>query len=132
MNSHDRIGYDLGLRQEWNMYAPRPKTIHGWLIVPAELADGSQVDLLTGKQASQDKPADIGAYMGNDHWRRYLSNLFDDRNPETLRTYADYMTRRWNNDHPQKQHVQSISILFMRENTTDSLPPQREVLYFSS
>jgi Vitamin K-dependent gamma-carboxylase len=132
MNDHDVIGYNLGLRQEWNMYAPRPRTIHGWLIVPADLADGTQVDLITGQQVSTTKPCDIGAYMGDDHWRRYLSNLFDDRDPQALRIYADYLIHRWNRDHLNEQGVQSVSIIFMREDTDDQSNPQREVLYFSS
>jgi hypothetical protein len=132
MNRHDVIGYNLGLRQEWNMYAPRPKTIHGWLIVPADLADGTRVDLITGKQVSTTKPRDIGVYMGDDHWRRYLSNLFDERDPETLRTYADYLIHQWNKNHLNEQGVQSVSIIFIREDTDDKSNPQQEVLYFSS
>ena len=132
MNSHDRIGYDLGLRQEWNMYAPGPKTIHGWIIAPADLADGSQIDAITEAPVSRNKPDDIGAYMGDDHWRRYLSNIFEEPDPKTLQIFADYLISKWNDHHFKAQRVQSISIIFMWQNTNEISNPQEEVLYFSS
>jgi hypothetical protein len=70
MDRNDRFGGLMGLRQQWNMYAPRPRTIHGWLIVPTDLADGTEVDLFTAQSVSWDKPNDIGAYFGDDRWRR--------------------------------------------------------------
>ena len=38
-----------GLDQEWNMFAPVPASSDGWMIAPAKLADGTAIDLFTGK-----------------------------------------------------------------------------------
>lgn len=43
---------DLG--QRWNMFAPDPLTSDGWLRIPAVLADGSRVDLITGGPPSEE------------------------------------------------------------------------------
>jgi hypothetical protein len=123
------------LDQRWDMYAPFPRREHGWLVVPADLADGSQVDLFTGKAVSWDRPKDIGAYFGDDLWRRYLSNLFDGQNPDDLKRYADYLVREWNRDHPTDQQVQDVSIVYMRQVTQPDLSdsaPERVAIYFET
>jgi vitamin K-dependent gamma-carboxylase-like protein len=133
MNKHDTFGNIVRLDQRWNMYAPAPRKEHGWLVVPADLANGSQVDLFTGQAVSWEKPKDIGAYFGNDHWRRYLSNLFDDQDPQALQGYADYLVRNWNQYHREDQKIQAMTITFMRQETQPDLtitPPEKDVLYF--
>ncbi len=117
MQQHDAFGNVLRLEQQWNMYAPYPRNEHGWLVVPADLANGTQVDLFTGQSVSWDKPQDIGASFRNDRWRRYLSNLFDDQNPQTLHGYADYLVRNWNQCHGALQQVQAVTIIFMKQVT---------------
>ena len=37
------------LLQKWNMFAPDPPTADGWPSIPAVLADGTRIDLVTGK-----------------------------------------------------------------------------------
>jgi len=133
MKQHDVFGNTLRLDQRWNMYAPYPRKEHGWLVIPADLAEGTQVDLFTGQAVSWEKPKDIGAYFGDDRWRRYLSNLFDDRDPQALQGYADYLVGNWNRTHRQEQKIQTVTIVFMKEVTLPDLtitPPEKEVLYF--
>jgi len=133
MQKHDAYANVLRLDQRWNMYAPAPRKEHGWLVVPADLANGTQVDLFTGQPVSWDKPKDIGAYFGDDRWRRYLSNLFDGRDPQALQGYTDYLVRIWNKSHGQDQKVQAVTITFMRQETQPDLtvtPPEKDVLYF--
>jgi hypothetical protein len=135
INQHDALGNTLRLHQRWNMYAPYPRKEHGWLVIPADLADGTQVDLFTGQSVSWDKPGDIGAYFGDDRWRRYLSNLFDDRDPQALQGYADYLVRNWNQCHGQDEKVEAVSIVFMQQVTMPDLtvtPPEKNVLYFQA
>ena len=133
MQKHDFYGCTLRLDQRWNMYAPAPRKVHGWLVIPAELTDGSQVDLFTGREVSWKKPTDIGAYFGDDLWRRYLSNLFDDQDPEELQKYADYLVNRWNQSHGSEQKVAAVTIIFMRQETQPDLTvtePEKQALYF--
>lgn len=133
MQNHDLYAKIVRLDQRWNMYAPAPRKEHGWLVVPADLANGTQVDLFTGQPVSWEKPKDIGAYFGDDRWRRYLSNLFDEQNPQALQGYADYLVRNWNQRHGEEQKVQAVTITFMRQETKPNLTvtsPERDVLYF--
>jgi hypothetical protein len=133
MNKHDTVARIARLDQRWNMYAPRPRKDHGWLVVPADLVNGTQVDLFTGQPVSWEKPKDIGAYFGDDRWRRYLSNLFDDQNPQALQGYADYLVRNWNQRHGEDQRIQTVTITFMKQETLPDLTitaPEKDVLYF--
>ena len=133
MQKHDVYGNFVRLDQRWNMYAPRPRADHGWLVIPADLADGTQVDLFTGIPVSWEKPKDIGKYFGDDRWRRYLSNLFNDQNPQDLQEYADYLARNWNQSHGDRQKIQTVTIVFMRQETQPDLTvtaPEKDVLYF--
>jgi hypothetical protein len=133
MKKHDTFGSILRLDQRWNMYASAPRKDHGWLVVPADLANGAQVDLFTGQPVSWEKPKDIGAYFGDDRWRRYLSNLFDDQDPQALQGYADYLVRNWNQGHGEGQKIQAVTITFMRQETQPDLTvtaPEKDGLYF--
>jgi Vitamin K-dependent gamma-carboxylase len=133
MSKHDTWGNIVRLDQRWNMYAPCPRKDHGWLVVPADLTSGTQVDLFTGQPISWEKPKDIGAYFGDDRWRRYLSNLFDDQDPQALQGYADYLVRNWNQRHGEDQKIQAMTITFMRQETQPDLTvtaPEKDVLYF--
>jgi len=121
----------LHLDQHWRMYAPIPLPDHGWLVIPADLADGTQVDLFTGRPLSWATPADIGAYLGKDRWRNYLADLFINQDPERLRGYADYQANEWNAVHPGNK-VKTISIIFMKMTTHPDLTvtgPERVTLY---
>jgi hypothetical protein len=133
MNKHDAFGNIVRLDQRRNMYAPAPRKEHGWLVVPADLTNGSQVDLFTGQPVSWEKPKDVGAYLGDDHWRRYLSNLFDDQDPQALQEYADYLVRNWNRRHGKDQKIQTVTITFVKQETQPDLTitaPEKDVLYF--
>ncbi len=46
----------LGLDQNWNMFAPSPTRLDGWFVVEARRADGSTIDLLTGRAATWSRP----------------------------------------------------------------------------
>jgi len=132
MKQIDPWGHVFRLDQQWNMYAPYPRKEHGWLVIPADLANGTEIDLFTGQPVSWEKPGDISAYFGNDRWRRYLSNLFNDRNPQDLQKYADYLVHNWNQRHGEDQKVQTVTIVFMKQMTQPDLTvtvPEKDVLY---
>ncbi len=135
LTQHDVLGNALRLDQRWNMYAPYPRSDHGWLIVAADLANGTEVDLFTSQPVSWDKPNDLGAYFGDDRWRRFLSNLFDEQDPKALQAYADYLVRRWNQQHPPGVVVQTVTIYYMKQVTQLDLTvtsPEKDAIYFYS
>lgn len=121
----------LHLNQHWRMYAPFPLLDHGWLVIPADLADGNQVDLFTGHPISWATPADIGTYLGAYRWRVYIADLYTNQDPERLRHYGDYLTDQWNEAHPDNR-IKALSIVFMKMSTQPNLTvtgPERVTLY---
>jgi predicted DCC family thiol-disulfide oxidoreductase YuxK len=44
----------LSLDQRWNMFSPNPANTDGWMLAPARLADGTELDLLTGGPVSDE------------------------------------------------------------------------------
>jgi hypothetical protein len=50
----DRALQYANLLQKWNMFSPDPPTSDGWMHIPAVLADGTQIDLATGKGPSDE------------------------------------------------------------------------------
>ena len=74
----------LGLDQYWGMFAPSPSREDGWYVIPGELRDGQKVDLMpitrddyTMHPISYEKPQDIPATYKNEHWRKYLENIYN-------------------------------------------------------
>lgn len=129
----DKLGETLGLAQRWNMYAPEPPSVHGWIVVPAELDDGTSVDLLTGKALDWSRPKDLERYFGDDFWRRYLSNIFIRANPTDLKNFAGYLKSRLESMHAPR-HVSNLAIVFMRQQTNADCTvsiPERETLYWN-
>jgi hypothetical protein len=50
----DRVLQYANLLQKWNMFSPDPPTSDGWLHIPAVLADGTRIDMATGKAPSEE------------------------------------------------------------------------------
>lgn len=50
----DRVLQYANLLQKWNMFSPDPPTSDGWMHIPAVLADGTMVDLATGRPPSDE------------------------------------------------------------------------------
>ncbi|MCE0497596.1 MAG: HTTM domain-containing protein [Methylacidiphilales bacterium] len=131
MKTHDPSMGVLHLDQRWHMYA-RPYPHQGWYVIPAELADGSQVDLFTNRPVSWDRPRDFADYLGNIRWRVYLANLEFDRDPETLRQYSDYLADQWDKGHPENRKVKTTTLIFMSQTTLPNLTitePKRVILF---
>lgn len=85
----------LHLYQEWNMFAPFPKLDNIWVEIPAELMDGTQLELLTGdSDIIKIKDKDFVKTVKNEHWRKFYLNLGD--KTENARYYGGYLCREWN------------------------------------
>jgi predicted DCC family thiol-disulfide oxidoreductase YuxK len=81
--------------QEWNMFAPFPKRDNVWVEIPAELMDGSQVELLTGDRDIYSIKRDaFPKTVKNEHWRKFFLNL--QGRDDYARYYGGYLCREWN------------------------------------
>ncbi len=112
------IGHSLGLDQVWDMFAPFPLKDDGWFVAPARLRDGRQVNLLRdGQPVRWDEPADLPATFRDPIWQKYLLNLWSASNAAHRAYFAAYLVRRWNDTHDAKERIQSLQLIYMRQNT---------------
>lgn len=85
----------LHLYQEWNMFAPYPKTDNVWVEIPATLSDGTQMDILVGdKDIFSIKDKKFVDHVPNEHWRKFYLNLSD--RTDYARYFGGFLCRRWN------------------------------------
>jgi hypothetical protein len=118
------LGPFLGLDQYWAMFAPSPGKSDGWFVIPGKLQDGQEVDLASvtrddyGKHpVSYAKPQDVRATYKNEHWRKYLKNLYDDDHADQRIYLADYVCDQWNARHTGGDALESLRIIYMLDLT---------------
>lgn len=112
------VAYVLRLDQRWNLFAPRPYTSDGWYMIPGKLASGKWVDLYRdGADLGSEKPADVSAEYPIYRWRKYLRNIYRERNEKHRPLYAQWVCRSWNRSHPPEEQVSELRVVYMREST---------------
>lgn len=85
----------LHLYQEWNMFAPFPKTDNIWVEIPGTLSDGTAIEVLTGsRDIFSIKDQLFYKQIPNEHWRKFYLNL-SERN-DYAKYYGGYLCRKWN------------------------------------
>ncbi|MGH8506616.1 MAG: DCC1-like thiol-disulfide oxidoreductase family protein [Stenotrophobium sp.] len=109
----------LRLDQTWNVFAPYPFKDDGWFVIPAQLADHSELDLLhPGKMLADDERAET-SLSGTRRWQLYLRHLTDPASSGDRREYARYLCRQWNAeksiDAPQR--LVSFKLVYMLRHT---------------
>lgn len=112
---YDWIANLVRLDQNWGMFAPYPMIEDGWFIMPAELADGSTVDLLRGgAPLTWEKPKDVTSMYYNERQRKHLMNLWPMGYSWQRPYYFRYRKHQWEQQHrePTKQ-IHSMSLYYM-------------------
>jgi hypothetical protein len=117
------------ISQKWNMFSPYPLLNDGWMVIPADLKDGSQVDLIQGgAEVSWEKPKSFHQAYKNERWRKYLMNLYKKDYSEYRPYFAEYLCRDWNRIHRGEKKLEHLQIFFMMERTLpDGEAPIRKV-----
>src|SRR5919107_5981920 len=118
------LGPFLGLDQYWGMFAPSPSREDGWYVIPGKLQDGQQVDLMpitrddySKHGVSYEKPQDISATYKNEHWRKYLENIYSQEHENQRLYFGQYICRQWNGHHIGTDSLKTFKIIYMREIT---------------
>jgi len=114
------VGYGLGLEQRFDLFAPKPTIIDGWLVAVATLEDGRQVDLIEeGRAVTWDKPELLSARYTNGHWGAYLFFLKESTVAAAAHRpyYVDYLKRLWNEQHGNKNRIKRVELFLMLELT---------------
>ncbi|MEJ7815281.1 MAG: HTTM domain-containing protein [Rubrobacter sp.] len=124
------LGPFLGLDQYWGMFAPSPSKEDGWYVIPGELREGRKVDLMPitrddygMHRVSYEKPQDIPATYKNEHWRKYLENIYNQDHADQRLYFGQYICRQWNAHHAGADTLETFRIIYMQEMT---LPDYRQ------
>ena len=113
----DELAFTFQWNQQWNMFAPRPMRNDGWFIVDATLQDGvTRWDILNDQAYSEDRPKELADMYPTHQVRKFLVNLYAERNETYMLWFGRYLCRKWNarQDRPQ---VKNYQLIFMRELT---------------
>ena len=122
----------LRIDQLWNMFAPFPLKDDGWMVIPGELADGSEVDLLHPERTtvSYDKPHHLSQTHENIRWNTYRGRLWEREFSQHRLYYGKYLCRSWNQDKlfdNRDKRLMNFKIIYMVERTLpDYRTPQIE------
>ena len=118
-------GTAIGLQQHWNLYAPRPRSIDGWLVASAVLPDGRTVDLLNhGAPVSFERPRDTWERFSGSRERGYLQTLYFKPRRRLVDHFAEGLLRKWESGGGIP--VTSLSVYMMLEDAKDpDRPPVR-------
>lgn len=122
LKSVDGLSRISRLDQIWSIFSPAPPRDDGWHVIVGKLKDGSEIDLLTGKPVTWDKPGiqQRNAIYPNMQWRTYYINLNRAIGKKLYPYYAQYLCRDWNEGHRSDLQLESFEIFFMDERT---VPP---------
>jgi hypothetical protein len=133
------VGPFLGLDQYWGMFAPSPSKEDGWYVIPGNLRDGQQTDLMSVTRddygvhpVSWEKPQDVTATFKNEHWRKYLENLYSKDHADQRLYFGQYICRQWNARHTGAEQLENFKITYMLEMTQPNYKysaPQKMVLW---
>lgn len=108
--------YRLGLDQHFRMF-DQPPDRNPWFVYEARLKDGTEVDLMTGKPVTYQRPESVREAFPSFHWRKFYRNLVLDHLEYMRPHLADYWLRRWNETHGPEQQVVRMRLICFLEKT---------------
>ena len=98
----------LDLRQEWRMWQrPLRNRYH---VFAAQLEDGRQIDLHTGRALDWDAPR---RRSKNNHWWKYQDHLSRPIGRPFRAYYVRYLAREWDRTHPEGPAVARLSWVYL-------------------
>ena len=113
-----------GLWQRWNLFAPYPRLIDGWIIAPGKFEDGVVIDLRSG-EAVNDKMKRW--FWGPDvRWKKYESNLYSKNYRQLKFAWARLYCREYNTrqGRPEGKRLATLELQFRyRRSYAPGSPP---------
>lgn len=113
----NEVVFLLQWNQQWNMFAPKPMRNDGWWIVEGNLRDGRKWDILNDKEYTEVRPASLADTYPSTQWRKFLTNLYSDKDPTYLLHFGKFLCRKWNTQFHARQEVLNYKLIFMRDLT---------------
>lgn len=111
----------LRIDQNWNMFAPNPSHLDGWLVFPGVLQDGTDVDVLRpGKPLIWAKPIPVSASNEDIRWHTYRWRLWDTGSAGHREYYGKFLCREWNAEAKADERLLTFEMTYVIEM---SVPP---------
>ena len=105
-----------GLGQNWSMFTHLGGYQRGWFIVPARLADGSEVDLFrAGQPLSWDRPARPFEWLSDNRWYKYFVRIGTPPYARARASLGPFLCARWNGTHAGPRHVDALVVAFVAQ-----------------
>ncbi|GAB4226815.1 MAG: HTTM domain-containing protein [Chlamydiales bacterium] len=115
------LGSILHLNQKWSMFS-RPLRDDGWYVIEGELVSGNKIDIFRGgREVDWKKPQYVSFLYQNDRWRKYMMNLWWRKNAKHRKYLADYLVKKWNQEHQGTQQLKRVKIYFVLERTDEDV-----------
>ena len=107
----------LRVDQVWDMFAPFPSKEDGWFVLPAELSDGRQIDLMHPDRGapSYDKPRRVSQEWRDVRWHKYLERIWSVQFASARLYYGGFLCRSWNSAGPATPRLKTFKIVYMLE-----------------
>lgn len=128
----------LRIDQKWSMFGPDPFPDDGWFVIPAQLGDSTEWDMMPfvmfgaePKPVSLEKPALVHTQFGSARWQGFMGSLWLLKYSEHRPFLLEYIERKWAKEHPDRAPIVRINLVYMLEKTEKwtELAPEMVVLW---
>ena len=132
------IGFSTRLSQQWNMFAPRPPSVRGWLDMEGTLKDESVVELFDAivwerppTAPTHERPALVSARYPNARWRKYLHSLTSGSRQRYRPHLCKWLAREWKARYPRRP-LKAVRLYYNKERVAGDgsvTPAGRKLLW---
>lgn len=123
-----RLTQLLRLNQKWNMFAPFPTRVEGWLVIDGEYVNGKHWDPWRKRDVSFERPRNIADEYSTNVWRKVLGRIRRSNYEEYRLYFGKYICRSTNKGVPRGgERLQSFKIYYMKEYTPAPGEPPKKI-----
>lgn len=108
------------LAQEYEMFGPVPRRNH-WFVYKARLEDGSSINVLDGRAATDERPLQMMHTLPDHRWRKLHRNLMIKAFEPYREPLADYFCRKWNREHGPEQQITRLEFISYVEEISPNM-----------
>jgi hypothetical protein len=120
----ENVMWYSGLWQYWDLFAPMPIQVDGWVTIPGRFEDGTVLDLRTGAPPDDAlQNVMLGPWV---RWEKFEENVFNWQYAPILRAWGAYYCRQYNvvQARPQGERLAILAIEYRyRRSVAPGQPP---------
>lgn len=112
-----------GFKQNWSMFTGLDHYERGWFIIPAKLADGSEVDLFRDAQPlSWRRPERPFGWISDNRWYKYYGRVSSPHFAFMQPYLGPYLCKTWNRSHDAHKQIE---VLYVARVSQAPIPSER-------